>query len=315
MVLTCASVTFGDIPWPVRILYLGLPLGALHLLGNGVELAGIVLGHPDAPGSRRLRRRLRPSTLLLGKPRLDDPQVLSTLASLRPDAILSFFYPRRIPEAVLALAPRGAFGTHPSLLPRWRGPDPYFWAIREGDTETGVTLHRLDRDYDTGHVIAQRTMPLLDRYDAWKLARALDRPALALLLECARRLDHGEVLLGDPQDDALATHAPEPDDDDLSIDWNEDAESIVRLVRAAAPTPAALADIEGELVEVTRASVYERSAPASLEPAEAFVDGDSVVVCAGRGAVRILGARDEQGDAFDLVAHVERAQRERSQAS
>lgn len=315
MVLTCATVTFGDIPRPVRILYLGLPLGALHLLGNRVPLAGVLLGHADAPGARRLRRRLPPGTLLLARPDLDDPVVLSTLASLKPDAILSFFWPRRIPESVLALAPRGAFGTHPSLLPRWRGPDPYFWAIREGDTETGVTLHRLARDYDTGAILEKRTIPLLERYDAWTLARALDRPALALLLDCARRLEQGELLEGVAQDDSLAAHAPEPDEEDLSIDWHEDAESIVRHVRAAAPTPAVVADIEGEVVEVVRARVYEREPPRSLEPAEAFIDSGTVVVRAGRGAVRILEARDERGDAVDLVERVEAAQQQRNQAS
>lgn len=299
----------------MRILYLGLPLGALHLLGSGFTPVVIALGHPDAPGARRLRKRIDPRTLVLGRPRLDDPEVLRLLASSKPDVIISFFWPRRIPEAVLALAPRGAFGTHPSLLPRWRGPDPYFWAIREGDATTGVTLHRLARDYDTGAVVERRELPLADSFNAWTLARALDRPALALLADAARRLRDGEALDGDAQDDALSTHAPEPSDADYSVDWDDDAESIVRLVRASAPTPGALADIEDETVEIVRASVYEREPPRSLEPAEAFVDDDHVVVCAGDGAVRIELARDEQGEPFDLVAHVRARQAARDQAS
>ncbi len=298
----------------MRFLYLGLPLGALHLLRSGVPLAGVMLGHPDAPGARRLRRCLPRGTLLLGRPSLDDATVLHALRSLAPDAILSFFWPRRIPESVLALAPRGAFGTHPSLLPRWRGPDPYFWALREGDLQTGVSLHRLARDYDTGSVIVRRELAIAPEHNAWTLARALDRPALALLVDCARRLSAGEALEGEAQDEALATHAPEPDDEDYSIDWAEDAEDIVRLVRASAPVPGAIADIEDETFEIVRACVDPSEPPRSLEPAEACIRDGFVVVKAGRGAVRILEARDERGDSVDLVAHVESAQRLRDQA-
>ena len=227
---------------------------------------------------------------------------------------MSFFWPKRIPENVLALPRLGAFGTHPSLLPRHRGPDPYFWAIRDGDTITGVTLHRLEADYDTGAILETRTVPIRPDHDSWTLARALDRPALALLVDVVRRLANGEALVGTPQDDDDATHAPEPDDEDLSIDWHDDAGSIVRLVRAASPTPGALADVEGETVEVVRAERFEGRVPRSLEVAEAFIAEGSVVVRAGDGAVVLREARDESGAPVDLVALVRDAQR-RSEAS
>src|SRR5690606_27864278 len=144
----------------MRFLYLGLPLGAAVLLRAGHSPVACVIGHPDAPGMSRLRRRLPRETLLLGKPALDDLGVQDALASTRYDVLLSWFWPRRIPLALIERASRGAFGVHPSLLPRWRGPDPYFHAIAAGDATTGVTLHRLAEGYDTGAIVSRVAMPI-----------------------------------------------------------------------------------------------------------------------------------------------------------
>lgn len=256
----------------LRIAYFGLPLGAVLLLRSGFELVSIALGHPDAIGARRVRRLTR-GALLLGRPRLEDPVVTRAIASARPDVLLSWFWPKRIPPAVLALAPRGAFGVHPSLLPRHRGGDPYFHAILAGDAETGVTLHRLEAEYDTGAIVDASALAIRATENAWQLARRMDRPSLRLLLRCAERLRAGEALDGAPQDESRATPADPPSEDELAFDWDRDADYLARLARAAAPTPGAIAQLGDTLVAVLGARVV-RDAPAILEPGEAyFVDG------------------------------------------
>jgi methionyl-tRNA formyltransferase len=283
----------------IRIAYFGLPLGVLALAQRGFVPDLIVLGHTDAIGARRVRRRLGRHALILGKPELDDPAVQAAIASVSPDVILSWFYPKQIPEAVLRLAPRGAFGAHPSLLPRWRGPDPYFWAIQAGDPETGVSLHRLEAEYDTGHVVARERLTIGEHESAWRLAKRLDRPGLRLLVQCAERLAAGEALRGEPQDEALATAAPQPNDDQLSIDWQRPVAEIVRLVRAASPYPAASAELGDEVVDVLRARAYPRSLPRALEPADAVLTPDGLVVCASDGGVLVLRARLDDGQVLD----------------
>ena len=244
----------------------------------------------------------RAGTLVLGRPDLADAGILRTLRTSRPDAILSWFWPERIPAAVLELAPRGAFGTHPSLLPRWRGPDPYFWAIASGDVSTGVTLHRLAADYDTGAIVAQRTVPIDPRDDAWSLARKLDRPALELLVECADRLAAGEALPGAPQDEREATWAGEPTDDELAIDWHRTADEVQRLVRAAAPSPGATALLAETHVAVLRASRFEGAIPRALSVAEAVRTGAGPAVRVADGAVRIDRVRTEDGALLEGAA-------------
>lgn len=281
----------------MRILYLGLPLGAAVLLRHGTAPVAVAIFHLDAPGVSRLRRRLPRSTLLLGRPELDDGTIREVLASARPDAVLSWFWPRRIPQALLDVAPRGAFGVHPSLLPRWRGPDPYFHAIAAGDAITGVTLHRLERAYDTGPIVRRIEVPILPEDDAWTLARRLDRPALQLLVECARALERGEPLVGEPQDESRATEAPRPGADELVLRFAErDADSLARLVRAACPEPGATALLERTFVTVLRARPWRGTFPGGLAPGEAFCSAEGVVVRAASDGLLLERVRVEDDD-------------------
>jgi len=279
----------------MRVLYLGLPLGAAVLARHGFTPDVACVWHLDAPGLRRLRTSAaRPGRLVLGRPDLDAPDIARALRSAAPDAILSWFWPRKIPAEFLAIAPRGAFGVHPSLLPRWRGPDPYFHAIRSGDAETGVTLHRLEPEYDTGAIVAQRTLAIHDDDDAWSLARRLDRPSLALLVECAQRLARGETLHGAPQDASRATPAPQPTEAELAISFQAPAIDVVRLVRAASPAPGATCLLGDMLVTVIAAHIAEGRVPRALEPGEAWVDEDgALAVRTPDGGVVLDVVRDE----------------------
>ncbi len=286
-----ALATAGGIPPIVRILYLGLPLGALHLdrLGHGPKV--VALGHPRAPGARRVRRRLGArGALILGRPALDAAPVEAVIQACRPDVLLSWFWPWRIPPWLLTLPPRGAFGVHPSLLPRWRGPDPYFWALARGDTKTGVTLHRLAPEYDTGLIVTQRALAIRDDDDAWSLARRLDTPSLELLGQAADRLARGETLEGRAQDEDAATLAPRPSPEDLAIDWRRGVNEILRLVRAASPHPGASADFAGHAIDVVAAERHAGSFPAALEVAQARCVDGGVAVRAGDGVVLVTAA-------------------------
>lgn len=278
----------------MRILYFGLPLGLEVLRRHGHRPLAACLGHLDQPGARRARMRLERGALLLGAPALDDAEVVRTLESVKPDLILSWFWPKKIPASVLALAP--AYGVHPSLLPRWRGPDPFFWAIRRGDTETGVSLHELDAEYDTGRVVAQRRVPIAAADDGWTLAKKLDRPSLALLLELVERRARGETPAAWTQDEAGATEAPQPTEEDLALDFDCDAAELERWVRAARPEPGARAVLGEALVTFLDVAVDDARPPGGLEVGEAWIAGGVVRVRCGRGALRIDRVRDEDDE-------------------
>ena len=275
----------------MRIAFFGLPLAAVLLARDGHELvyAGLVPGI----GARRVRTRVLEGRVS-EMPELASERVVAAIREARPELLVSWFWTRPVPPAVLAIAP--AVGVHPSLLPRHRGPDPYFWAIDAGDETTGVTAHRLDVAYDTGPILAQRTLRIDPRWDAWKLARALDRPSLALLREVVGAYAAGRPPTAVTQDEAGATAAPRPSEEDLAVQWSWPAAHIERRVRAAAPWPGVWTEIGEEIVVLVRARATQ-DFPRALTPGEAAVRADGVaVVRAGEDAVELLEGRSDEDD-------------------
>ena len=241
---------------------------------------------------------------LLGTPDLDDPAVQAILASAGPDLVVSWFWTRRIPPEVLALAPQGGINAHPSLLPRHRGPDPYYWTLVRGDTETGVTVHRVAAEYDTGPVLLQRRVAVPPDVDAWQLARRLDRPSLEALLDAVTLAARGDLGPGEPQDEALATPAPAPSDDDCEILWDLTVPEVLARVRAAAPEPGAFTGYGDDTIVVVRARAAAWR-PRAIEPGDVVVTEEGVVVaCGDGGGVVLLEARREDESATRRAAAV-----------
>jgi methionyl-tRNA formyltransferase len=279
----------------VRVAFFGLPLAGLLLARDGHEIVYAAACRP-APGLRRLRARVGAARTYL-RPDVTKPETHALVRASRPDLIVSWFWTTKLPRALLDVAP--AVGIHPSLLPRHRGPDPYFWAIDCGDERAGVTAHVLDAEYDTGPILGQRSLAIDPTWNSWKLAKALDRPSLALLRDTVREassaLSAGRPLAAVAQDETQATSAPEPDDDELAIRWSWNADRVERRVRAAAPWPGTWTEIGDRVVTVVRVRPTT-DFPRALEPAEAAVRPDGVaVVRAGDAAVELLAGRAENG--------------------
>lgn len=280
---------------PLRILYLGLPLGALYLHHAGFELVACAISRPDAPGMRRLARRL-PGVPILPRPDLDDAAVRAAIIATLPELIVSWFWTRKVPRALLDLTPLGGVNVHPSLLPRHRGADPYFWTLRDRDRETGVTVHRVEDEYDTGAILLQRKLFIPDEVDAWRLAKRLDLPSLRALGEVLTRIRDGDPPDEIPQDSSRATHAPSPSDDDCEIRWSESADEVLALIRAAAPEPGAYSEAGGEVVVILSAERAPKPL-ATLEPGEVvLVNGGVVITCGDAAAIKVLRARGDDDD-------------------
>jgi methionyl-tRNA formyltransferase len=270
----------------LRIAFFGLPLAALLLARDGHDVALAALSRTDSVGLRRATRLFGPDRLLI-KPRASDPALLDRVRALAPDLLVSWFWTTRLPVALVRAARLGGIGAHPSLLPRHRGPDPTYWALSSGDVETGVTVHRIEKDYDTGDMLAQERLTIDPSWNAWSLARALDRPSLRVLRATVARFSRGEEIPGLPQDPALATQAPFPDDEDAAIRWTWPTSRVLAHVRALSPAPGAWTEIEGAVVTITRAA-RAKSFPSALEPGEGAVENGLPMVRTMDGAVLLL---------------------------
>lgn len=275
----------------IRIAYFGLPLGALLLARDGTPPGLVILSPTDAPGRRRLGK-LAGCRVIDARDHADaaalEAEVDARLPAFAPDLIVGWYYTRRVPERWLRVPRLGAIGVHPSLLPRHRGPNPFFAAIDSGDVETGVSVHRLVERYDEGDVLLTARVTV-GEMNAWQLARALDRPSLRLLRRVVADIAAGRTPAATPQDDALATWAPEPTGGLLRADFRWSTERVLRRIRALSPVPGLALEIRGVELFVTRARAASQF-PLALVPGEAAVTEHGVVVRTADGAVLIAGA-------------------------
>lgn len=285
----------------MRLLYFGLPLGALLLAADGHHIAQAVMGRSEGNGLRRLRRTLGEARVTMLRPGLPIERLV---VEREVDLVVSWFFPKKLPVEILQLAPRGTVGVHPSLLPRHRGPDPYFAAIDQGDAVTGVSAHRLAADYDTGAVLDTESLAIDPSWNAWTLARKLDRPSLRVLRRVVARIAASPQGIEErPQCEADATQAPEPDAELLELDVKHATPAAaLRRIRAAAPWPGAYFYLGDECIVVEQA----REAPGvvNLAPGElAALPNGRVLLGVAGGALWLERARDEddlllEGEAF-----------------
>jgi methionyl-tRNA formyltransferase len=270
----------------LRIVFFGLPLAALLLSRDGHEIALAAICRRDALGLRRVRRVLGGDRVVV-RPDVSDETLARRISDLAPDLLVSWFWTTRLPMHLVASARLGGIGVHPSLLPRHRGPDPTFWAIASGDRETGVTVHRIAEEYDTGAILGAEHLAIDPAWNAWQLAKALDRPSLRLLRATVGRFARGENVREVPQDPALATAAPAPDDEAAAIRWSWPTARVLLHIRALAPAPGAWTEMSGRAVVVIRAAPAP-SFPENLAPGEGIVVNGMAIVGTGDGAVALL---------------------------
>ncbi len=149
-----------------------------------------------------------------------DPAAHLRLVEQAPDVLLVACFPRRLPRAVLEVAPWGALNLHPSLLPAYRGPTPLFWQFRQGETRTGVTLHAMEERVDAGPVVARRELAIADGANAEELSTRLATMGAELMWQALAQIARGSLHMT-PQDEARASYFPAPraEDFDIPIEW------------------------------------------------------------------------------------------------
>jgi methionyl-tRNA formyltransferase len=288
----------------MKIAFLGLPLAALLLEADGHELAYVGLCRLDSPGQRRAQLHFGDRLHL--QPKLSDPVAVETIRQAQAPLLVSWFWTKRIPESVIKLFPMGGFGVHPSLLPRHRGPDPYFWAIDCGDTQTGVTAHRLAASYDTGDMLCKVEVPILPDWTAWDLARALDRPSLCVLRSTVQAFALGTPWPEHPQDERFATQAPFPDEEMWSLRMAQPTANILQRIRALAPQPGAWLSIGEHTLMISRARSTSTFVKNMLPGEGAVMDGLPILRTADGAIIpergEMAGSELREHDFAQLIA-------------
>jgi len=184
--------------------------------------------------------------------RIRDPEAVERLRRLEPDLLVVVAYGQIIPRPVLDIPKRGSVNVHASLLPRHRGAAPVAGAILAGDSETGVTIMRMDEQLDHGPILAMRATAIAAGEDAAALTERLAVTGAELLVETLARIDKIEAV---EQEHALATVARRLSREDGELEWSLGASEIDRRVRALQPWPGVTLPTKKGRVKVLRGHV------------------------------------------------------------
>lgn len=194
----------------------------------------------------------------------------SLLRAYEPDVAICASFPARIPDDALAAPRHGILNVHPSRLPRYRGPNPLGWAMRNGDSEIGLTVHRMTSELDAGPIYAQTSVPVPEDADpAVDGAERFQALANRLVAAALARVVAGDP--GDPQDEAEASHAGVFEPAYVDVDWSNDARSIHNQTRAWKLSPPVdgrrgpLAELEGRRVRLLRTSLAAKGGGLRVE--------------------------------------------------
>lgn len=214
---------------------------------------------------------------------LRDSHTASTIETAAPEAIVVAAYGHIIPAAILGIPRLGAFNVHASLLPRWRGAAPIQRALLSGDTETGITIMRMDAGLDTGPMLAQSRIEISDDDDAQSLHDRLANLGASMIVKALAAARAG-TLRATPQPSEGVTYAKKMDKREVRIDWAQPAAAIERQIRALRPTPGANAQLGDAPLKIWRAALH----PGQGEPGTVLLaDAQGILVASGQGALLV----------------------------
>lgn len=291
----------------LRIVYMGTPDFAVEslkrLVEGGYNVVGVIT-MPDKPMGRH-QETLQPSAVkkyaveqglrILQPVSLKDPEFIEELRSLQADLQIVVAF-RMLPEVVWNMPPMGTFNLHASLLPQYRGAAPINWAVINGEKETGITTFFLKHEIDTGAVIQQVRIPILETDNVGDVHDKLMMLGGQLVTDTVDRILDGTVK-AIPQEEmepgAELKPAPKIFKETCRIDWeHKNLEQLYNFVRGLSPYPAAWTELlraEGEKPVVMK--IYQTTkepAVHSLKTGAVCTDGKSYLKIAVDGGFLML---------------------------
>lgn len=260
-----------------------------ELIDKKIEVAAVVT-KPDAPSGRG-KKLIKPPVaeiaeqngIIVYQPEKLDEKFIGQLKQIGPNIGVLVSYGKILPKEIIEIFRHGIVNVHPSLLPKYRGPSPIESAILNGDTETGVSLMKLDSGMDSGPVYLQESVKLNNTETRPELYNNLAELGAKMLVENLDDIVSGQL------------NPKEQNDDDVSIskliskadglldkeNLNQPAENIERMVRAYKEWPAVRLEDNSQIIGAKIASE-------KLQPGEIRTEGGRMLIGTGTDAIEVL---------------------------
>ena len=280
----------------MRVIYMGTPHFAvptlMEIAGQGHDIAAVYT-QPPRPAGRGMDERKSPvheAAEVLGldvrhpstlKDRADE------IAALEADVTVVAAYGLILPPAVIDATHHGAYNVHASLLPRWRGAAPVARAVMAGDTETGVTIMKMDEGLDTGAIAMIERTAISAEDTAGTVTERLARLGADLMVRALGGLERG-ALDPTPQPETGVTYAHKIEKAEARIDFTRPASAVRNHIHGLNPVPGAWTLLRigdrDERIKVLRAVVTDAE---GTQVPGTILDRSLSVAC-GDGALRLI---------------------------
>ena len=242
-----------------RILFVGIPdmayIGLDGLLMAGVNIVGVLGPKKDHSMFHDFKNFVLARGLnYIDYDQLDESQLIEKVKKLDVDAAVVCSFNYKIPRVLMSATRDGFINVHPSMLPKYRGGNPYSRVIMNGETETGVTIHFMDEGFDTGDIIAQKAYHIHSKATMGTIFNELNVLGIELLLQVLQAYETEELpRIPQPRGDFISGKGLV--DGEIFINYNRSAEEIERFIRALNPFILASTTFRGNMMKIMKAEV------------------------------------------------------------
>lgn len=303
----------------MKVIFMGTPdfsVGTLEALieaGHEVVLAVTQQDKPKGRGGKMQYTPVKETALAHGIPvfqprKVREPECIEELRKYQADIMVVIAFGQILPKEILEMTPYGCINVHASLLPKYRGAAPIQWAVIHGEKVSGVTTMQMNEGLDTGDMIMKTEIALEDKETGGSLHDKLAAAGARLCVRTLKALED-KTAVWEQQGDSPTEYARMLDKSLGNIDWNQEAESIERLIRGLNPWPSAYTDWNGKVMKIWEAEVLEKQTEAAPGTIVA-VEKDGFCVQTGKGLLKILalqipGKKRMEAGAFLRGYHIE----------
>ncbi|RUA33809.1 MAG: hypothetical protein DSY77_08360 [Bacteroidetes bacterium] len=263
------AVIFTNSTW-------GLPL--INELYKMDILYGIVIPtkvHSENDQIIQFARQNRISLISVGKEHLKH-ELKDWLMEINPDVALCMTFPYLIPQAVLDIPAKGIVNFHFGKLPKYAGPDPVFWYLKEGKRTITITAHRMGLEFDQGQILFEKEVQIIPGENWGILGSRLSLSSVSMISSILSKIQESPENLKEIEN---VMNSKSIDLKSLQIDWvKQTADEIENLVNACNPKyGGAITNFRGVVVRILEVS------PADLRNVHSFTPGNIVLADAHQG--------------------------------
>lgn len=217
---------------------------------------------------------------------LNQKEEIEYIKNLKPDIVVVVAYGKILPSNLLNLKNILFINIHASLLPKWRGAAPIQRAIMNMDSETGISIMKIEPKLDSGPVMLQSKIKMRPNLNFEELSKEMSKIGAKLILDALELIEENKASFIS-QNESKATYAKKIEKTESKIDWDEDAQNIVAKINALNPNPGCWFEFYGSRIKIIKAKKI------ICEGKPGTVLDEKLTIGCSKNAVQILEIKKE----------------------